>query len=315
MSMLGGNGGGSALSGRTMVGIRGLTTVTPATTKKLQKKRGPDGERRIDRVVREDERSGLFSYVEPEEDEAEREALSQPPGHSDALRHVDGLAFRVDPKGRAIPPVYGDVDQGNLGDAWLLSACAAVAHAQPAKLMRRVLRNEDATFSVRLGDEYLTITSDFPTEGYADPLPNGQRDTLWVALIEKAYARHEAGSYAFLEHGSAGRALELLTGAPARRVSLSELVSPAKVFAELQAGKKDNRAMVVRTREVNVESPLSAEHHYAVLDASERNGVKVVKLYNPWGTKNNSRPLASMVSELKLELILSECEALYISGS
>ena len=60
--MMGGSGagGGSPLSGRTMVGIRGLTTITPAKTGKTEKKKGAEENRRLDKVVRDEERDGLF---------------------------------------------------------------------------------------------------------------------------------------------------------------------------------------------------------------------------------------------------------------
>jgi hypothetical protein len=115
--------------------------------------------------------------------------------------------------GRTVPPTFGDVDQGNLSDAWLMACFAAVAHAQPAQIMKRIDRLDDGAFQVRVGKHTLfRITPEFSGEGYADPMPNGQEDTMWCALLEKAWAKREAGAYTLLEVGNPSRALEDLSG-------------------------------------------------------------------------------------------------------
>ncbi|MCK6547200.1 C2 family cysteine protease [Myxococcota bacterium] len=312
--MLGNSSGNSALQYRTSVGIRGLTTVTPSTTQKAKGKKGADDAGKIDRVVREEQGNKMLLELEEQVEDATEGELAQPAGHSAAMRWIDGDAFRRDVKGRPLPPVFGDVDQGNLGDAWLLSACAAVAHVRPHDLVARVAKNEDGSFTVRLGDEHLMLKPEFPTEGYADPLPNGQRDTLWVALVEKAWAQHEGGSYANLEAGSPAAALEALTGKPAKRTSLGEHTNLDKLWAKLRDAKSEGRPMVLRTRESAVAQPLAADHCYAVLDVIERAGAKLVRVYNPWGTKNNSRPLESMIAEVPLDALREDAEALYVGG-
>ena len=62
---------------------------------------------------------------------------------------------------------------------------------------------------IKLGKDEYRVEPEFPNEGYADPMPNGQNDTLWVALVEKAFAQASAESYANLERGNPARALDL----------------------------------------------------------------------------------------------------------
>jgi calpain family cysteine protease len=316
--MLGNSSGGSAGAGfgHTSIGIRGYTSITPATTNKTTKsKKGAEkGSGKVDRVVRE-EANGMLAAINPDErrDREGAEELALPAGHSAAQKRLEGRAFRIDDRGRTLAPVYGDVDQGNLGDSWLMASCAAVAHAQPAKLLRRVTPNGDGTFNVKLGREDFRVEPEFSGEGYADPMPNGQRDTLWVALVEKAFAERESGSYANLEHGSPGRALEALTGSEAVRSTITEQTKLDRLYEKLRDGQRAGAAMVLRSRDHAVCPPLDAEHNYAVLDVYERGGERFAKVYNPWGTKQNSRTLDSMTYELKLETIHNECEALYVS--
>jgi hypothetical protein len=305
-----GAGGGSPLGNRTMVGIRGLTTITPTTTEKTDKKKKTGLDKKVDSVEREDERKNLFQYVDAEPEE-EEEKVAQPAGHAQGMRVFEDEAFRTAEK---IAPTYSDVDQGNLADAWLLASAAAVAHAQPALLLKRITRHDNKSWMIRIGDDTMVVSPEFMNEGYADPTPNGQRNTLWVALLEKAFALHEGGSYANLETGNPARALEALTGKKAKRVSLTERTGLDGLFTTLREGKRANAAMVFHTREVGVAQPLHVEHCYAVIDVYERDGVKLVKLYNPWGTNGGQKKLESLIHEVKIEALRADCDALFVSG-
>src|SRR5262245_46404444 len=100
-----------------------------------------------------------------------------------------------------------------------------------------------------------------------------------------------------LEHGNPGRALELLTGAPSRRISFYERMDQEALARTLTASAAARRPMVLTTREVDVQAPLNAEHAYAVLEFTADKGLK---LYNPWGTERHTRPLASLIHEVPL---------------
>ena len=300
--------------GRTAVGIRGLTTVTPATTRRSSKKKKTEDGGRLDRVDRDDDSNAmLMEFAEPEEEEQEEQRLAGPAGHSTSLVRFDDDAFRTDEKGRPIPPMFSDVDQGNLGDAWLLASCAAVAHARPAQLLKRIYPGGDDAFVVRLGADEYRVTPELPSEGYADPMPNAQRNTLWVALVEKAFAQAAADSYANLELGNPARALDLLTGNRTVRRTVTPRLGSERLFQLLHEGKRAGAAMVVRTHVNRVAAPLTADHYYAVVDVYERSGRHFTKLYNPWGTKSNSRPLSEMIHDIDLEVFTRDVESLFVN--
>jgi hypothetical protein len=295
----------------TMVGLRALNTSPQVAPSKVAKKgpAGPAG--KVDLVVRgdDDHRRPVFEQVAEEDDE--RATLAPPPGHAEGSRRVPGEAFRRDAKGRPVPPCYGDVDQGNLADAWLLASCAAVAHSLPAALVRRVRRRSPHDFAIDLGDDTVIVTSELSLEGYADPTPSGQADTLWVALVEKAFAIREGGSYAHLETGNAARALEALTGQRARRVSVTEHIDAARLMKRLVEAKAKSLPMVLKTRSGSLSEPLVGDHNYAVLDVS----AEALRIYNPWGTAGGTRPLEQMVHSIPVAQVLREVEALYLCGA
>lgn len=237
-----------------------------------------------------------------------------PESAATGFTRVEGDAFRTDAEGNRIPPHYGDVDQGGLGDCWLMAASAAVAHRDPEYLTDRIARNEDGSFNVRLGDTTHRVEPTFPNAGYADPTPNNQSDTLWPALIEKAYAQQEGNSYASLEGGNPGRALEALTGHPTVRTSITESSDPDTLWNTVRAGIDGDHPMVVSTPDRDVATGFSRNHAYAVLDAYERDGERYVRIYNPWGSNDNSRSVESMTREVSLEELRANFTSLYVNG-
>lgn len=125
-----------------------------------------------------------------------------------------------------------DIDQGQLGDCWLLCAMAAVAEF-PAKIKDmfvhpsslQVMQKEHKAGAYRViinkhGWWHSVIVDDFfPTVGprqcFAHTVETPSE--LWASLIEKAYAKLH-GSYASITGGDALQALQDLTGFPCHRI-------------------------------------------------------------------------------------------------
>ena len=309
--------GGSAFinGGRTGV-IKGYSDVGGGTATKKSKKSGKVDETKADRIDRDDPSNAMLVEIVDERSKKKDNDVLCPPGHSPGVRYVEGDAFRTDKAGRTVPPTFSDVDQGNLGDSWLLASLAAVAYTSPQHLLKRCdkSKNSDGEFGVRLGKIEILVSPEFSAEGYADPIPSGMTDTLWVALFEKAFAKREGNSYAALEIGNPSRALELLTGKPSVRMSIHTATDLDRLTARIAEGRRDGRAMVLATRESGVSSPMHPEHLYAVLDLYEKAGERMVKVYNPWGTKGGTRSIESVIHEVKLDDVRANCGALYVSG-
>lgn len=310
----GSKGAGSLVNhGRTGV-IQGYSGASGATAKKSKK--GQVDEGNVDRIDRDGQGNQmLVELIDPREERRQGDVLC-PAGHSPGVRWVDGDAFRTDAKGRTVPPAFADVDQGNLGDSWLMASLAAVAHSGPQHLLKRCdkVRGDDDQFRVRLGSFDMYVSPEFSAEGYADPLPNGMANTLWVALFEKAFAKRAGNSYANLEIGNPNRALEMLTGKPSRRTSIHAGTSLSKLVGVAREAKKAGRAMVLVTRESGVSSPLHPEHAYAVLDVYEKGSEWIAKVYNPWGTNGGKRSVESIIYEVKLDDVRANCAMLCVSG-
>ena len=193
-------------------------------------------------------------------------------------------------------PSYLDVQQGYVGDCWLLASLAEVAARDPQDI--RSMFTADGTtvengstvnlYTVRFFNsagvaEYVTVDTELPSGGnYYDQPANG---VLWVALAEKAYAEaNGAGfvttssegsdSYNALNCGCPSWALEAITGKSSSDFS----IDPSNIAAAWGAGQ----LIVLGSNGAPANSEIVGDHAYAVVGytASSSNPFQV---YNPWG--------------------------------
>lgn len=116
-----------------------------------------------------------------------------------------------------------DVNQGNIGNCWFLAAASALAE-YPGR-MEKVFLNHDTALNSQgiyavnlytLGvphtvviDDYLPLTSQGNTL-FAHP---GKDNSLWVAILEKAFAKYY-GNYYHIEGGFPEVAVRTINGGP-----------------------------------------------------------------------------------------------------
>jgi hypothetical protein len=129
----------------------------------------------------------------------------------------------------------GDVQQGQLGDCWLLAAMAAVANTNPIAIRDAIQANGDGTYTVRLFlaqngqlvPKGIRVAPAFPEyrttlyqrltwdTRFAYAQPGDVSDEAWVMLIEKAAAAAlHNGDYTKLDNGNGFDGLQMLTGRP-----------------------------------------------------------------------------------------------------
>eukprot|EP01059_Diplonema_ambulator_P035470 TRINITY_DN8352_c0_g2_i1.p1 TRINITY_DN8352_c0_g2~~TRINITY_DN8352_c0_g2_i1.p1 ORF type:complete len:701 (+),score=193.02 TRINITY_DN8352_c0_g2_i1:33-2105(+) len=121
-----------------------------------------------------------------------------------------------------------DIDQGKLGDCWLL--CAISAMAEQPELIRKVFyvpevdprEQECGAYCLRVCKHgwWQTVTVDnyLPSHGKGPVFASNIQEPseLWVAILEKVVAKVH-GSYSAIISGDAIEALQDLTGYPAER--------------------------------------------------------------------------------------------------
>jgi hypothetical protein len=188
-------------------------------------------------------------------------------------------------------PRGDDVAQGMIGDCYVMAVFLSTADLDPTRIRESVVDLGDGTYAVQFGagkaKKVVRVDADLPV--WPDDLSPayaalGRDGSMWVAVMEKAYAMVRKGGtrgYGGLDAGWMKETYNLL-GAASRtaRTNSSDLLIHY-IEAELAAG----RSVTYATAVPSAGAPLIGSHAYAVagvdLDASG-NPVSI-RLRNPWG--------------------------------
>jgi hypothetical protein len=199
-----------------------------------------------------------------------------------------------------------DVDQGMIGDCFVMASIAALARQNPEMIKNMIRENEDGTYTVtfKQGDTYayVTVNADFPGgldsgqhADTGDVTYYGKRE-IWPLVLEKAYAAYWEGGYANIaDGGNPGPVLDALFGGRSSKIRPGIDESFETMKAELGAGRPyifgtpDVWAIVsVIGQEPKKFDPdsygLVSDHAYTLNKMyTDANGRQWVELFNPWG--------------------------------
>jgi pyrrolidone-carboxylate peptidase len=214
-----------------------------------------------------------------------------------------------------------DVDQGYLGDCYLMAILAAIAGSHPEVIENMVSDNGDGTYTVRFPDGHVepSVTTKFVTytEGGEDAVYASSKDSalrgkeLWVILIEKAWAlrhssdearRKDEPEYLQVEGGRLKTSSSLgLTGKEAERFELPQALSADELFTKLNdhfvvgklpvvlwSLKKEHKKKLNGSGKSDHSAvgkgPVHGNHGYALKGVDTK--ARTVDLYNPWGSEH-----------------------------
>uniref|UniRef100_A0AAG5DU56 Calpain n=1 Tax=Anopheles atroparvus TaxID=41427 RepID=A0AAG5DU56_ANOAO len=200
-----------------------------------------------------------------------------------------------------------DVQQGELGDCWLLAACANLTQDQ--KMFLRVVP-EDNSFE----DDYagvfhfrfwqygkwvdVVIDDRLPTyRGQLIYMRSSEQNEFWSALLEKAYAKLH-GSYESLRGGTTCEAMEDFTGGVAEMYDLKDQ-TPPNLYEIIEKGFKRNSMFGCSIEadphvlEAETSEGLIRGHAYSItkiqlvdIETPGRSGkIPLIRLRNPWGNE------------------------------
>ena len=188
-------------------------------------------------------------------------------------------------------PSPDDVAQGFAGDCYFLAVLSSVARVDPTEIRETVVDLGDGTYCVQFAqggksvflrvDNELPKLNEFTQLAYAGL---GGQDSMWVAVVEKAYAffRTGAGTYQSIEAGWMGEAdsaLGLSSSSTYSASSASSLLS--LINKDLNAGKSVTFAVDTPAEG----SGFVAYHAYSVdgVVANAKGVPTHLRLRNPWG--------------------------------
>ena len=199
--------------------------------------------------------------------------------------------FADHPLFSAAGPSGDDVVQGSLGDCYFLSVLLSTAELDPTRIRDSVVDLGDGTYAVQFGmgkskktvrvDADLPLWIDGETPAYAGLGADG---SMWVAVMEKAFASYRKGGargYAGLDAGWMKETYNLL-GSPSRtaRSNSSDLLIHY-IQSELAAGRSVTYATSVTP---SAGAPLVGGHAYAVegVNLDGAGNPVSIRLRNPW---------------------------------
>ncbi|GBG61738.1 hypothetical protein CBR_g23253 [Chara braunii] len=203
------------------------------------------------------------------------------------------------------PQLGGGIIKSMLDNTWFLGALAMVASNESLLLDLLVSddKRHDGLYTVQFykhGEWRKVVVDDHVPCLPSTTKPIFARSTdgeeLWVSLVEKAYAKLH-GCYTSLEGGSVTEALVDLTGGCAYRLSMRDVLSQedassGRLWSEILEQHGNGNLIGCSFSHKHCDGStepnegILQRHIYCIRDARETSkGLKLVKLYDPWGLK------------------------------
>jgi hypothetical protein len=203
-------------------------------------------------------------------------------------------------------PSYQDINQGNLGDCYFMSALGTVAQHSPDTISNMFIDNGDGTFTVTFFSsgvkQFVTVDRMLPADrrGFAvfagvgfmfSTIRNtvaSQNAELWVALAEKAFVQlSESGwtgqastnTYDAIDGGFPDLAYRQLTGKSTSSYGLGD--SAGGVLGGMEAYNNQGLALMLWTKESGVQDGWTKNHVYMVVGYDPV--ARLFKIANPHG--------------------------------
>lgn len=183
-------------------------------------------------------------------------------------------------------PVITDIRQGLLGDCWMLSSLGAALTVTPNVIRQTVVDFGDGTYGVQLDNRIYRVDADLPlvngmlpdrTLAFADISTNG---SIWVPIIEKAWATHRSNAYSSIEGSTAYFGMGTIGGQDRHIYMVSD---GSLVLGNLQ-NNVGWKGVLNTKNSINNVSILLNDHGYVITDVNIANDT--VTVYNPHGIDN-----------------------------
>ena len=209
----------------------------------------------------------------------------------------DDISFQWVPGGKLYvdDATDADVQQGGIGDCYVLSVLASMSRNHRDLLKSAVTSLGDGTYNVRffqpdaqgaMQPVNVRVDGQLPFRNGAVGYASSPTQTeLWVAVVEKAYAKWKGGYEAIGHGGSPGQVMTDLTGRPhSFEWTAREGDGPESAYERFKASLAEGKMVNVATPDrEDLPAGLVKNHAYAVVGVEEFEGVKSLLVRNPWG--------------------------------
>jgi hypothetical protein len=215
-------------------------------------------------------------------------ALTEP---SIGLSGTSYKSFAGDPLFSSAGPAANDIVQGDLGDCYFVASLSAIAQTDPNQIRQDVVELSDGTFLVRFmnGNKavYEHVDADLPVNSGGNLVyaQLGAGNSVWVAIMEKAFAEFRNGANSY-QNISSGWMSEVYSDLGIANTNNFYEPNAADLLSQIQADLTAGDAVTVGIDNVPSGTPLINDHAYSVVAVEKDSHGNLIglELRNPWGT-------------------------------
>ena len=209
-------------------------------------------------------------------------------------------------------PKMEDIQQGEIGDCWLVASLASIVKSDPKTIENIMKDNKDGTVDVTLQRESETgrfkkevytvekslIKRKWGLFGLTDNIMSRSKENIWVQMIEKAFSAYFAKGnepinyYNITGGGGIGRdAFKIILGKEAKGSYDSKSLSGDRkeLFERIKRALDSKIPLyygIDKERDVVKDvdgDKVMAAHAFSLIGAEEKDGKYYIELRNPWG--------------------------------
>jgi hypothetical protein len=231
-------------------------------------------------------------------------------------------------------PLVSDINQGHLGDCYLLASLAEVASCEPDVIKSMITDNGNGTYGIRFyirskpEPVYITVNQSLPVDANGNLLGN-RSNNLWSSLIEKAYVQlNEEPGYLDQTTGNVYKNIDGGNADPITEItgrSLSTYYSSAYTSANWLALKSTIVTAIKAGLEVDFGDHSSSPtyiggktafvggHMFAGIGYDDATGKFILR--NPWGVQNGNQTYLTEFEATMAELYSAHGTLFVANGS
>jgi hypothetical protein len=205
-------------------------------------------------------------------------------------RGMTYTSFSSDPLFSDAGPSPDDIAQGYVGDCYFLSTISSIAKVDATKIRNSIVDLGDGTYAVQFFNGntpvYERVDAKLPTWGAGGPLAyanTGAQHSLWVALMEKAFAQFR-GNTADYNNINSGWMSEVYSDFHASSTTIWSASNATSLFNQVQSLLASGKSVTMAINTPAAGALLIGDHAYSVDHVNvDTNGNMTITLRNPWG--------------------------------
>ena len=193
-------------------------------------------------------------------------------------------------------PSRDDATQGYVGDCWYLATLSAIADVNPNAIRQRIVELGDGTYAVQFtkndgSKAYVRVDGDLPVGSWGGTFyaALGSQDSIWAAVMEKAYAcfRASEGATSYVstyENLDGGWMDEAFSDLGYKSTAVWSATDGTALLNQIKTQVDAGKAVTLATETAAGGAPVIASHAYSVVAVdTDDTGSATLLLRNPWG--------------------------------